>query len=134
MFIVLSLDPPVLTSQPVSNPHRVMYGDDLHLNCSANGSLPISLKWYHNGNRLVSGGRVTVERHGELTVRNTSTANDDGIYQCYAENEAGFISADILVDVFSKLDGSYQPYDVFFVYFLSHSTIFHCRITRPGYI
>jgi len=92
-----------LTSTPANNPHLVKYGNDLRLNCSANGSLPISLKWYHNGIQLVSGGRVLIERHGELTVRNTSTSDDAGIYQCYAENEAGFANVDILVRIFSKL-------------------------------
>ena len=51
----------------------------------------------------MSGGRVLIERHGELTVRNTSTSVDAGIYQCYAENEAGFANVDILVRIFSKL-------------------------------
>lgn len=103
MCLVVSSDPPVLTSTPADNTYSVRYGDDLHLSCSANGTLPITLAWYHNGIKLKANNRVILEPQGQLTVRNASTSNDSGVYQCYAENEAGFTSHSILVDVFSEL-------------------------------
>ena len=100
---VVPPDAPVLTSTPADNTHSVKFGDDLQLSCSANGTLPIKLTWFYNGVQLVTGGRVVVEPFGNLTIRNTSTSGDAGVYQCYAENEAGFTSHAVLVDVFSEL-------------------------------
>ena len=99
----MSSDPPVLTSTPADNAYSVRYGSDLHLSCSANGTLPITLTWFHNGVELKASDRVVLEPQGQLTVRNASTSSDSGVYQCYAENEAGFTSHTVLVDVFSEL-------------------------------
>ena len=93
----------MLTSTPANNAYSVRYGSDLHLSCSANGTLPITLTWFHNGVELKASDRVVLEPQGQLTVRNTSTSSDSGVYQCYAENEAGFTSHTVLVDVFSEL-------------------------------
>ena len=92
----------MLTSTPADNTYSVRYGNDLHLSCSANGTLPITLTWFHNGVELKANDRVVLEPQGQLTVRNVSTSSNSGVYQCYAENEAGFTSHSILVDVFSE--------------------------------
>ena len=98
-------DVPVLTSIPTDATHSVKFGDDLHLSCRANGTLPIKLTWFHNGEQLTSNSdeRIMLEPLGGLTVYNTSTSSDSGVYQCYAENEAGFTSYTVSVDVFSEL-------------------------------
>ena len=103
MCLVVSSDPPVLTSIPADNTSSVRYGENLYLSCSANGTLPIALTWFHNGVELKASDRIVLEPQGQLTVHNTSTSSDSGVYQCYAENEAGFTSHSILVDVFSEL-------------------------------
>lgn len=103
MCFVVSSDPPVLTSTPADNTHSVKFGDDLHLSCSANGTLPIKMTWFHNGVELIASNRIVLEPLGHLTVHNASTSSDSGVYQCYAENEAGFTSHTVLVDVFSEL-------------------------------
>ena len=103
MCFVVSSDPPLLTSTPANNTYSIRYGNDLHLSCSANGTLPITLTWFHNGVELKASDQVVLEPLGQLTVHNVSTSSDSGVYQCYAENEAGFTSYTVLVDVFSKL-------------------------------
>lgn len=102
-MLYLHADPPVLTCIPAENTHSVKHGDDLHLYCLANGSLPIKLTWFHNGVELITSDHVILEPLGQLTVHNISTDRDSGVYQCYAENKAGFTSYAIVVDVFSKL-------------------------------
>lgn len=92
----------MLTSTPDDNTYSVRYGDDLQLSCSANGTLPINLTWFHNGVKLIPSDRVVLEPLGHLIVRNTST-NYSGVYQCFAENKAGFTSHATSVDVFSEL-------------------------------
>ena len=104
LYCVVSPDAPVLTSIPADNTHSVRFGDDLQLSCSANGTLPIKLTWFYNGVELITNDRVVVEPLGHLIVRNTSTSGDAGVYQCYAENEAGFTSHAVVVDVFSELN------------------------------
>ena len=92
----------MLSFTPDNNTHSVKFGEDLQLSCSVNGTLPIKLTWFRNGIQLVTGGRIVVEPLGGLTIHNTSTSSDAGIYQCYAENEAGFTNYTVAVDVFSK--------------------------------
>lgn len=98
----MSLDAPVLTSTPANNTHSVRFGDDLQLSCSASGSEPIKMMWFYNSVQLVPSDRVLLEPPGQLVIRNTSRRKNSGVYQCSAENEAGFTSHAVLVDVFSK--------------------------------
>lgn len=120
----------MLTSTPANNTHSVKFGDDLQLSCSANGTLPIKLTWFYNGVELITGGRVVVEPLGQLTVRNTSTSSDAGVYQCYAENEAGFASHAVLVDVFSELVMLSATCHFIIASVFSHSTIIYCWLDR----
>lgn len=101
----MSLDAPVFLPPAVSsnNTHSVRFGDNLQLSCPVSGTLPIKRTWFHNGVQLIPNDRISIEPLGQLTVRSTSTRRDSGVYQCYVENEAGFTSYTVLVDVFSKL-------------------------------
>ena len=101
-IVYISLDAPVITFTPANNTHSVKFGDDLQLSCSAGGSVPIKMTWFYNGLQLFTSDRVLVEPPGQLIIRDTSRRRNSGVYQCYAENEAGFDSHTVLVDVFSK--------------------------------
>ena len=116
MCFVVSSDPPLLTFAPANNTYSVRYGNDLHLSCSANGTLPITLMWFHNGVELKASDQVVLEPLGQLTVHNVSMSSDSGVYQCYAENEAGFTSYTVLVDVFSELAMLSARYSLLIIY------------------
>ncbi|KAK9880043.1 hypothetical protein WA026_008554 [Henosepilachna vigintioctopunctata] len=80
-------------------------GDLASLTCSVHkGDLPITIKWYHNNNRLSSGNGVilsaVVRKVSTLTIESVQAAHA-GEYTCIAKNEAGSVqySVDLHVNV-----------------------------------
>ena len=53
--------------------------------------------WTKNGDKFEFGARITMWRKGNLVFSNPDS-DDEGIYQCFAENVGG-IAASVKVDV-----------------------------------
>ncbi|KAJ8413768.1 hypothetical protein AAFF_G00063660 [Aldrovandia affinis] len=63
-------------------------GAEVHFSCAASGSPPPQTFWSHGNHFLTSRRRVSVSKHGTLTIRD-SAPEDAGNYTCLASNEAG---------------------------------------------
>ncbi|XP_036382492.1 hemicentin-1 [Megalops cyprinoides] len=63
-------------------------GAEVHITCSATGSPPPQVFWSHENLFLTSRRRVTVSKHGALTIRE-AVPEDAGNYTCLASNGAG---------------------------------------------
>ena len=82
----------------------VVEGGTATLTCLATGD-PVPVQtWSQNGNRLISGGRYQISSDGRvLTVQGVMEAQDEGMFTCHASNMAGNDSADITLNVLSKM-------------------------------
>uniref|UniRef100_A0AAY5L311 Hemicentin 2 n=1 Tax=Esox lucius TaxID=8010 RepID=A0AAY5L311_ESOLU len=63
-------------------------GSDVHLVCTASGSPTPQLFWSHGNIFLTNRPRITISKHGHLTIRE-ALREDAGNYTCLATNEAG---------------------------------------------
>ncbi|KAJ8379625.1 hypothetical protein SKAU_G00004030 [Synaphobranchus kaupii] len=63
-------------------------GGEVHFVCTASGSPQPQTFWSHGNHFITSRRRVSISKHGTLTIRDTSP-EDAGNYTCLASNEAG---------------------------------------------
>lgn len=64
-----------------------MLNAKITLTCNATGSPKPRITWYRNGQLLVS--NYTLDITDNYLRINSFDINDEGIYQCFAENSAG---------------------------------------------
>ena len=71
----------------------------IRLSCNVTGRPTPSVSWTKNGEDLVPSSRVNVSGH-ELVI-SQAAVSDSGIYQCWADNVAGYVAqtARVLVQV-----------------------------------
>jgi len=72
-------------------------GGTVHLECQFRGVPTPSINWAKDSYTLWSTERVHV--HGETVVIDGTVANDAGLYQCWADSDAGIEYAVIRLDV-----------------------------------
>ena len=67
--------------------------DTASLYCKATASPPANYRWMKNGEFFYSSGNVTItkEDQGSRLEITDVTTGDDGMYQCMAENEHGYL-------------------------------------------
>ncbi len=83
MYLFLSLEPPVITSKPLSKV-VVVPGSRLSLCCEATGSPPPNVKWSRADQSFVS--TLAFQENGCLEI---NTASSDADYICSATNRYG---------------------------------------------
>ncbi|XP_067236723.1 protogenin B [Chanodichthys erythropterus] len=69
-------------------------GEDVILDCQAQGESPIAVRWRKNGVQLQESGRMRVLSNGSLyisDVRSSTEQSDEGFYQCLVQNKYGAI-------------------------------------------
>ena len=89
----LFLVPPRFTKKPAS--FKWTTAEPILLHCAATGSPKPTISWLRNGNELMSNEktRITYYEGGADLLISSKISNDSGIYQCFAQNEAGSIQA-----------------------------------------
>jgi hypothetical protein len=81
------IDPPVITLQP-QPPGQVTYaGSNLVFQVAAQGTPPLSYRWFRSGVPLVDGTNISGSATATLSLTVASTA-DQGLYQCSVSNFA----------------------------------------------
>jgi hypothetical protein len=84
-FSLAALDPPVIIAQPADQ--AVLGGATATFTVGANGSAPLSYRWWGNGAGLSDGGNISGSAASSLVVGNTSAANA-GAYFVVVSNAA----------------------------------------------
>lgn len=72
----------------------VKLGELLRLECRVSGSAPLNVTWYKNDTKVTEGPNVKTSLVDSLAVLEllSSSFDDDGVYTCEAQNDAGSIS------------------------------------------
>uniref|UniRef100_A0A803J1Z5 Neural cell adhesion molecule L1-like protein n=1 Tax=Xenopus tropicalis TaxID=8364 RepID=A0A803J1Z5_XENTR len=78
--------PKMLTPQGTSGSVTALRGEELHLECIAEGLPTPSITWYRE-----KSGAVVLQSHGKLLKMKDISEEDEGIYRCKAENSWGSV-------------------------------------------
>ena len=95
LSLYLSAVPPIISVTPLPL-YDPVFGDPTSIVCGSNNTVVGEWVWYHNGVRLADASTDT------LTIGSAHTTMNDGLYQCFAYNEAGNNSSTARVAVVSK--------------------------------
>ncbi|KAK1875087.1 Titin [Dissostichus eleginoides] len=79
----------------------VKQGESLRLECKVNGTAPLKVTWYKQDTKVTDGGNYRtsfVDSVAVLELLSTSF-NDDGVYTCEAQNDAGSVSCSTTLTV-----------------------------------
>jgi len=68
----------------------LMERQTVQLSCNVSGWPTPSVSWTKNGEDVVPSSRINIDGH-RLVIRQ-ATLLDSGIYQCWAENVAGYVA------------------------------------------
>ncbi|CAH0386545.1 unnamed protein product [Bemisia tabaci] len=81
--------PPFLISSSPSS--RLKRGETAELHCSVDGWPTPTVTWYHNGQSLVAGPRITFLEEGSkfILLIESLVESDAGMYTCLAQNQYG---------------------------------------------
>jgi len=88
--IIITKMPPVITQHPVGE--TLCLGDDITLQCKANGFEPLSYHWLFN-EADINGSNLTGEESNNLVISSIEESQA-GSYTCHVSNECGFIISD----------------------------------------
>lgn len=79
----------------------VKQGESLRLECKVRGSAPLRVTWYKHDTEVAEGGNVRVSLEDSLAVLEllASSGDDDGVYTCEAQNDAGSVSCSSTLSV-----------------------------------
>ena len=113
-------EPPQVTVE--LQQQEVVYGETVRFTCQARGKPAPSVMWLHNAKPLSPSPRHRLSSR-VLRVSNVGP-QDDGLYQCMAENGVGSSQASArLITISTGKSGSLVIYHSFNSFILSHS---HC--------
>ena len=94
--------PPVISVAPELT-YTPIFGDQLSITCDSTNTLVGEWIWYHNGIRIPNSNIFEVTTSANtLTIGSAHNKKHDGLYQCFAYNDAGNDSATTSVRVTSK--------------------------------
>ncbi|XP_035677273.1 immunoglobulin superfamily containing leucine-rich repeat protein-like, partial [Branchiostoma floridae] len=102
----LICEEPTIVSFGKSDNNTVVEGETLYLVCEASGiptpDITVTLPFGLN-TTAESGGRVTVDVNGTITINNVTAAADAGLYVCIATSPVGSTFASLVVNVHLKV-------------------------------
>ena len=78
------------------------YGTNIELECNAAGDPRPTISWYQGNNLVLPSDRRVILSNGNLDIFSV-TYEDQGLYECIAENSGGIISAFVSVSVISTV-------------------------------
>lgn len=76
-------------------------GDSLRLECKVSGTAPLKVTWYKHDSKVTDGPNCRtsfVDSVAVLELLSTSF-DDDGVYTCEAQNDAGLVSCSTTLSV-----------------------------------
>uniref|UniRef100_A0A3Q0QT53 Ig-like domain-containing protein n=1 Tax=Amphilophus citrinellus TaxID=61819 RepID=A0A3Q0QT53_AMPCI len=72
----------------------VKQGESLRLECKVSGTAPLKITWYKHDTKVTDGGNYRTSFVDSVAVLElvSTTFDDDGVYTCEAQNDAGSVS------------------------------------------
>lgn len=79
----------------------VKQGDSLRLECKVSGTAPLKVTWYKHDTKVLDGANCTTSFVDSVAVLELLSASfdDDGVYTCEAQNDAGSVSCSTTLSV-----------------------------------
>lgn len=83
----------------------VRQGESLRLECKVRGTAPLSVTWYKHDTKVTDGGNYRTSFVDSVAVLELHSTNfdDDGVYTCEAQNDAGSVSCSTTLTVKGQL-------------------------------
>lgn len=69
----------------------IKMGESIRFECKVTGTPPLKITWYKNDAAVTESDNIRMTFDGSVAVLEifNTTANDDGVYTCEAQNDAG---------------------------------------------
>lgn len=79
----------------------VKHSDSLRLECKVSGTTPLKVTWYKHDAKVMDGANCTTSFADSVAVLELLSASfdDDGVYTCEAQNDAGSVSCSTTLSV-----------------------------------
>lgn len=79
----------------------VKRGESLRLECRVSGSAPLNVTWYKHDTKVTDGANIKTSFVDSLAVLEllSTDFDDDGVYTCEAQNDAGSVSCSTTLSV-----------------------------------
>lgn len=79
----------------------VKRGESLRLECKVSGTAPLKVTWYKHDTKVTDGANVRTSFVDSVAVLEllSSSFDDDGVYTCEAQNDAGSVSCSTTLSV-----------------------------------
>lgn len=83
----------------------VKQGESLRLECKVSGTAPLKVTWYKHDTKVTDGANVRTSFVDSVAVLEllSSSFDDDGVYTCEAQNDAGSVSCSTTLSVKGQL-------------------------------
>lgn len=83
----------------------VKRGESLRLECKVLGTPPLKMTWFKHDNKISDGGNYTTSFTDSVAVLQllSTSYDDDGVYTCEAQNDAGSVSCSTTLSVKGQL-------------------------------
>lgn len=79
----------------------VKHSDSLRLECKVSGTTPLKVTWYKHDTKIMDGANCTTSFVDSVAVLEllSATFDDDGVYTCEAQNDAGSVSCSTTLSI-----------------------------------
>lgn len=79
----------------------VKQGEPLRLECKVSGTAPLKVIWYKHDTKVTDGAHCTTSFADSVAVLElpTTSFDDDGVYTCEVQNDAGSVSCSTTLSV-----------------------------------
>lgn len=99
-FFSASAEPPEFVVK-LPTAKFVKHGESLRLECKVSGSAPLNVTWYKHDSKVTDGANIKTSLVDSLSVLEllSTDFDDDGVYTCEVQNDAGSISCSTTLSV-----------------------------------